>query len=147
MTTFMRHGGEAHVMRPDRVYRTGVLSPMVGYQPQMDVQSVAMSFTQGPPLGTDLRGFGSDGSVMGNLRVRWELFKARAKAGTGKFRAMMMTPAMPKPAAPSQVAPQQAPQMALLANLASRQSGAQRPLQRAMNALTRRRYNTYYRAG
>jgi len=43
-----RHGGESHYVRPDRVYRTGVLTPIVGYQPQQDVMAVAQAFTQGP---------------------------------------------------------------------------------------------------
>jgi hypothetical protein len=47
-----RHGGEAHVMRPDGVMRTSVLQPMVGYQPQVDVEEVTRAFTQGPFLAT-----------------------------------------------------------------------------------------------
>lgn len=43
-----RHGGESHVVRPDRVYRTGVLTPIVGFQPQQDVMANAAAFTQGP---------------------------------------------------------------------------------------------------
>lgn len=43
-----RHGGDSHYVRPDRVYRTGVLSPIVGFQPQADVMAVAREFTQGP---------------------------------------------------------------------------------------------------
>lgn len=43
-----RHGGSSHYVRPDQVYRTGVLQPIVGYQPQQDVMAVAQQFTQGP---------------------------------------------------------------------------------------------------
>lgn len=44
-----RHGGSSHYVRPDRVYRTGVLTPIpTGYQPQADVMAVAQEFTQGP---------------------------------------------------------------------------------------------------
>ncbi len=43
-----RHGGSSHLVRPDQVYRTSVLQPIVGYQPQQDVMAVAQEFTQGP---------------------------------------------------------------------------------------------------
>lgn len=43
-----RHSGSSHVVRPDQVYRTSVLQPIVGYQPQQDVMAVAQDFTQGP---------------------------------------------------------------------------------------------------
>ncbi len=42
-----RHGGASHFMRPDRVYRTGVLAPMVGYRPGPDVVSVTQAFVDG----------------------------------------------------------------------------------------------------
>ena len=48
MTTVMRHGGDSHYMRPDGVYKTAVLQPLVGYSPQQDVMNVAQEFTQGP---------------------------------------------------------------------------------------------------
>lgn len=48
MTMIMRHGGGSHYIRPDRVYRTGVVSPSYGYQPEADVMSVAEAFTVGP---------------------------------------------------------------------------------------------------
>jgi hypothetical protein len=44
----VRHGGESHVVRPDRVYRTGVLTPIIGFQPQADVMANAAAFTLGP---------------------------------------------------------------------------------------------------
>lgn len=51
MTT--RHGGEFHVVRPDRVYATSVLSPIVGYNPGTDVMAVAQAFTsRGYDVGT-----------------------------------------------------------------------------------------------
>jgi hypothetical protein len=59
MADYTRHGDGSHFMRPDRVYRTSVLSPMVGYQPQADVQHVAMAFTQGPARGMTLEGLGA----------------------------------------------------------------------------------------
>jgi hypothetical protein len=42
-----RHGQEMHFVRPDRVYATGVLSPIVGYQPAEDAQQVAARFVGG----------------------------------------------------------------------------------------------------
>jgi hypothetical protein len=43
--TMQRHGAELHVLRPDRVYATSVLSPIVGYNPGADVMAVAQNFT------------------------------------------------------------------------------------------------------
>ena len=43
-----RHGAGSHYVRPDRVYRTGVLQSMYGYSPQQDVMAVAQAFTTGP---------------------------------------------------------------------------------------------------
>lgn len=77
MTTILRHGGEAHVVRPDRVYRTGVLTSIVGYQPQADVQAVAAAFTLGPPSGMQLSGLGASG---GRLSQWWASLKARIAA-------------------------------------------------------------------
>lgn len=53
-----RHGGASHYMRPDRVYRTSVLSPMVDYNPGSDVEAVADAFTTGPQSGMMLSGLG-----------------------------------------------------------------------------------------
>lgn len=43
----MKHGIEQHLVRPDRVYATGVLTPIVGYQPGEDAQQVAARFVAG----------------------------------------------------------------------------------------------------
>jgi hypothetical protein len=43
-----RHGGSSHYVRPDAVYKTGVLQSIVGYEPHQDVMGVAQGFTQGP---------------------------------------------------------------------------------------------------
>jgi hypothetical protein len=61
-----RHGEAAHYVRPDRVYRTGVIVSTSGYQPNQDVQMVTAAFTEGSPnLG--LQGlFGALGA-QGNL--------------------------------------------------------------------------------
>ena len=39
-----------HLVRPDRVYATGVLTPIVGYQPAQDAQQVAARFVGGGQL-------------------------------------------------------------------------------------------------
>lgn len=42
-----KHGIEQHFVRPDRVYATGVLSPIVGYQPVNEAQQIAARFVSG----------------------------------------------------------------------------------------------------
>ncbi len=54
-----RHGESVHFVRPDRVVRTGVLTPIVGYQPQRDVISVTQEFATGPASGMQLHGLGN----------------------------------------------------------------------------------------
>ena len=85
-----RHGGGSHFLRPDRVYRTGVLAPMTGFRPGPDVQAIAADFTQGPQSGTVLSGayyaggpFAGlgQGGAFGKLRAWWQGVKARARAG------------------------------------------------------------------
>jgi hypothetical protein len=163
MTTFARHGGEAHVVRPDRVYRTSVLTPIVGYQPQMDVQAVARAFTQGPPLGTQLQGLGYYGfhGLQGN---GWDNFKSRMRNFFARFRfnrevakaanngaQVTLSTTSPGPASmeAAVVAPQMQSQMAMLAHLTqgSNSRHARGPLAAAMFALQNRRPFTYYRAG
>jgi hypothetical protein len=46
MQSVEKHGAGSHVLRPDRVYATGVLAPMVGFMPGQDVQAVAADFTE-----------------------------------------------------------------------------------------------------
>lgn len=78
-------------MRPDRVMRTSVLSPMVGYNPGRDVQAVADEFTTGPASGMTLGGFGrgvyyphlrgfgaAGGGLFPRLRNWWAGVRARA---------------------------------------------------------------------
>lgn len=45
---YFRHGEASHYVRPDRVYRTGVVVPAQGYYPQADAMRVAEAFTAGP---------------------------------------------------------------------------------------------------
>lgn len=73
-----QHSDSAHYLRPDRVYRTSVLSPMTGFRPGQAVQAIAQDFTQGPRLGTTLSGFGQ-ASAGTRLRAWWEGVKARAR--------------------------------------------------------------------
>lgn len=129
-------------MRPDRVYRTSVLAPMMNYSPQADVQAVAYAFTQGPPLGTQLQGLG--GATLGD-KVR--AFFARFKKSQPMMAQQPILQTVPPPAAAAAmtVAPQMQPQMSMLMRLSH--NGMQPDLQRAANALSRRRYLTFYKAG
>lgn len=92
MQTIARHGGGAHYVRPDRVYRTGVLTSVMGYQPDQDVQAVAASFTQYP---MDLRvGLSGLGAGQGWLRS----LGARLKSMFGKAPRALPVPMVPPPA-------------------------------------------------
>lgn len=95
-----RHGDGAHFMRPDRVYRTSVLSPMVGYQPQADVQHVAMMFTQGPERGMMLDGLGAWPGPIERLLAHIQAWIAKRKA-----KKLMQTQ-LPPPTSPPFVPPQ-----------------------------------------
>lgn len=145
MSVVIRHGGESHVMRPDRVYRTSVLSPMMNYSPQADVQAVAYAFTQGPPLGTMLQGLGAP-TILDRIKAFFS--KSQAAINNVKDQIINSMPAAapaPNNQGPSQVAPQMATQMDMLARLGR---GSMMPgVSNAARALTRRRYLTYYKAG
>jgi hypothetical protein len=91
MQTITRHGGGSHWVRPDRVYRTGVIQSAMGYDPGADVQDVAASFVaypmdlQAPDSGlSGLRGLGAFGvssmPLLQRLRLRYEAWKARRRA-------------------------------------------------------------------
>ena len=89
MQTVTRHGGGSHFVRPDRVYRTGVLSSTMGYDPTADVESVAASFTQYPAdlslpdASTDLSlpdasGLsGLSGGVFGRMKTKFKRWQAQ----------------------------------------------------------------------
>lgn len=119
-------------MRPDGVYRTSVLQPFAGYQPQADVQSVAAAFTGG--------GLGGIGSWWATLKAKWAMSKA------AKFMAINGLGGPPGPAfvTAQQIAPQQAAQMQMLARLAPNSGGG--PMASAYDAATRR-WASYYIAG
>lgn len=97
----IRHGGSAHFMRPDAVYRTSVLQPFAGYQPPADVNAVAMMFTQAAERGMALNGLGGWGP--------WDRFKARVQAWVAerqarKFMSATVPADMPPPFVPKQPA-------------------------------------------
>jgi len=46
MQVIEKHGGASHYMRPDRVYRTSVLSPSMNFNPGQDAQAVTAEFTE-----------------------------------------------------------------------------------------------------
>jgi len=92
MQTITRHGGGSHFVRPDRVYRTGVLTSTMGYDPTSDVQDIASAFTQYPidmqvPASTGvsgLRGFGANNmGLLQKLKLRYQAWKARRRGMHG----------------------------------------------------------------
>jgi hypothetical protein len=93
-----RHGGSSHYMRPDRVYRTSVLSPMTGYVPGYDVQMVAREFAMGPQTGMSLQGLGA--TPWDKVKGWWQGVKARARAG--KMQAAMPAAAAQMPTVASE---------------------------------------------
>lgn len=82
-----------HALRPDRVYRTGVLAPMVGFQPGQAIMATTDAFTSGPYTGMQLSGLRGIGA---RLSAWWQGVKARAAAGGG---AAFAPPALPAPTA------------------------------------------------
>lgn len=142
MATIIRHGGEAHVMRPDGVYRTGVLQPMVGYHPGADVQAVGRMFTA--------RGL----SGLGGLNI-FERMGLRIRSWFSSSKAAAFTNVSPG----TQVvdvdsAKMISPQLAMSSSAAFQIiSGNANGLQQnaitrhATQVIARRRFNTYYNAG
>ena len=127
-------------MRPDGVYRTGVLSPMVGFQPNVDVPAVAASFAMGPPSGM-LAGFGAPGPFK---RLGMRIRAARARRQAQRFMLNgLAAPLAPAITEARIVAPQMAQQIKALMTMAPAAGGPRA----ALEALAMRRFNTYYRAG
>jgi len=159
MALIIRHGDSAHSMRPDRVYRTGVLSSMFGWNPHGDVQAVASSFTSGPPSGMGLGGLRGLGAAGPFQRFGFRIKSWFAANKARKFMAAGGTAGMPI-AAPGghgsgnrygsavhearMIAPQIAQQFQMLAHLAPNAGGG--PQVAAYEAATRR-WNSYFRAG
>lgn len=129
----IRHGSAAHVVRPDRVYRTGVLSPMFGFQPGVDVQATARAFTARPSGLAGLRGPGPIQRVI--LRIQGLI--AGVKARKFMFQG---PPAQPHDAA-GQIAPQMQSQMSMVGAIASGRAPSD-----AMDLYATRRLFSYYRA-
>ncbi len=117
---FARHGDASHYMRPDRVYRTGVLAPITGFSPQQDVMGVAAEFTQGPyafmqgdnpGLGgapIQFLGFNAPVSNLGLLQRAWLKFTAwrtRMKAAKFGFHGPSIDPFGPQDWAGGRVVP------------------------------------------
>lgn len=113
-----RHGEASHYMRPDRVYRTGVLAPMAGFSPQQDVMGVAAEFTQGPALfmqgdnpglgrpPIQFLGFGAPISNLGFLQKAWIKFTAwRTRMQAKKFGFSGLDPFGPQDWAGGRVVP------------------------------------------
>lgn len=106
MTTILRHGDAQHAVRPDRVYRTGVLTSIVGYQPQADVQAVAAAFTLGPAGGMTLQGYGlgSGANWFERMKLRMQAWVARKQLKVqARQEAVSGFPA-PQPPGPTQQA-------------------------------------------
>ena len=85
-----RHGGSVHYVRPDRVVRTGVLTPIVGYQPQMDVIAVTDEFTSGPSRGMQLSGLYGLGATSPGPIKRF-ILRAQAFFAQKRAERMMLT--------------------------------------------------------
>jgi hypothetical protein len=145
MALIIRHGGEAHVMRPDGVYRTGVLQPMVGYHPGADVRAVGRMFTA--------RGL----EGLGGLNV-FERMKLRIQGWFSGAKAAAFTNVAPGTQVSMDAAYDSAktisPQLAMSSSNAFQIiSGNANGLQQnaitrhATAVIARRRFNTYYNAG
>lgn len=97
-------GGLGHTLRPDRVYATGVISPMTGFRPGEAVMSTATRFTQGPYTGMSLSGLRGPGLVA-RVQAWWQGVKARASG-------MMPAPQAAAPAVAAQATVQVSPSFA-----------------------------------
>lgn len=75
----MRHGEELHLIRPDGVYYTGVLTAIPGFQPVVNAQEVAARFTAiwQPRVQDALQGGLGERPV--GLMERFRLWRAREK--------------------------------------------------------------------
>lgn len=90
--------GSSPVLRPDRVYRTGVLSPMDGFSPGQAVMTTADRFTSGPYSGMSLKGLRDAGVPFGQrVKIWWAGVKERAQAGRS-----LVSPAAAVPTSASQ---------------------------------------------
>lgn len=143
-----------HYVRPDRIVRTGVLQPIVGYQPQTAVMSVTQEFTSGPASGMQLAGLGFAPIGQGPIATWFKTLGARIKMALNVrgANAIMLTdgngPATSAVVAVTGVAPMTqviAPQQHAMAQMASFLSLRNVPNRGGL--FTSRRWNTYYDAG
>lgn len=149
MTMIARHGGDSHYVRPDFTYRTSVLQPIVGYQPQADVMAVAANFTLGPAGAMTITDDGLSGLTgSGKFAMWWATMKAKLAAKLSGALPVLSTPApAPMPTDPASMAAQQvAPDMAgrLAAAIAIGSSGRGPSLQRAMRRMGNGRVASLY---
>lgn len=96
MSTYVRHGAASHFMRPDRVYRTGVIPPVTGFNPAEDVMNVAAEFTRGPYTFQQL----GSAQLLGNLPL-WERVKLRVAAWRARKHAAKFAAAVANAVAPT----------------------------------------------
>jgi hypothetical protein len=148
MSVVVRHGGGSHFMRPDGVMRSSIVQPMYGYQPQADMQAVAMAFTQGPPNAMNLSGPGL-GGVFRRLAAR---IKARLNMRrANQFMFQGLGDCSPGPMMPqaNQIAPQMQSQMIALQQLMQFQNTAaiRGVVAVASDELAHRRPFSFYYAG
>jgi hypothetical protein len=85
MTIYVRHGDTEHFMRPDRVYRTGVISPVAGFNPAEDVMSVAQGFTRGPYA---FRQLGETPNIGLLNKIKIKIAAWRARKNARRFQAL-----------------------------------------------------------
>lgn len=104
MSTIIRHGAADHFIRPDGVYRTGVIAPVTGYNPAQDVMSVAEMFTRGP---YDFRQLNGMQLMDSPIKAWWLRLKASLSARfASKRAAQMMAIAASMPPAATNAGPQ-----------------------------------------
>jgi hypothetical protein len=145
-----RHGGANHFVRPDRIVRTGVISPIVGYQPQRDVIAVTNEFASGPASGMQLAGYlgaSSPGPVK-RFMLRLQALIAQKKA-----ERLMLTDAASGSIPGAPMAPRfvtsthagLAPQIGAMAEMA--RMLAYRNVPTAATIWPQRRWNSYFYSG
>lgn len=159
-----RHGGASHIVRPDRVVRTGVLTPIVGYQPRADVMVVAHDFARpswgmqvpaGSSLGAPpiqlmappvqlmgrrrgLFGLGEPGPIE-RARIWWQARRARSRARQFMMAGLgnIETNFVPAISMATQISPEHSGSMALVSNMTTAPDYANA-------ALVHRRLNAWY---
>jgi hypothetical protein len=139
-----RHGGESHFVRPDRVYKTGVLTPIGGFQPQADVMAVAQSFTLGPAgfMQGGLNGvqFLGPMSWFQRAKLKFQMWRASKNAAAFKnLGGLGFTPYGPAMYAAGNVVPMPMQRIGMLLAMQEKDQ----PPQIAMNntALIQQRFN------